>query len=533
MAAAGAVAVFALATTVSGLGNDFAYDDREVIVGDPALHSPGTAVPRAFAPYLGGQLLRPVPLLAFAAQWSAGGGSPLTFRIVSLVLYAGVSVLVLLLLRRAGAPPGAALAGALVFAVHPVHSEVTANAVGQLELLAAFAVTGAVVYYLGARTAPVWRRRDTLALALLCLIATHAKESAYVLPGLLVAGELLVVTDRRPWQARLATLREPALALLAVVLGSLAIRNYFLGEMGGGLPHASLEGMQLADRAVGFLGVVPEWFRLLLWPVRLQAEYGPPALDPTAPFGAGHLLGIGLLAVTVAGLISAWRQAPLIAFGLVWAALALAPVANLFFPTGILVAERTLFLPSVGLAIAVAGAAEALWTWLGSRPHLRPVPAGLGAIVLVAGAWRSAVRQPDWRDTQTVLELTAQASPRTYRAHLLLGREQRDLGNLAAAEESFRRAGGLWARDPRPFEELGQLLRARGECGAAIPVLRRGVEADSSSDTARSRLIECLIVERRWDEAEREIDRGLAQGVRAYENARTRVRARRLVNPTG
>lgn len=526
------VAVVALLIALPGLGNTFAYDDVEVIVEDADLHHLSTALPRAFEPYLGGQMLRPVPLLAFAGQWSIGEGSPLPFRVVSLGLYAVVGGLVVLLCRRAGASPAAAMAGGLVFAVHPVHVEVTANGVGQLELLAALAVLGAACWYLRARLTGAWRRRDTAVLVALLLIALHTKESAYVLPGLLLAIEGLVITDTRSWRTRVAELREPGLVVVAVTLASLAIRNVILGELGGGRAHSALAGMGWGDRTLAFLSLVLEWARLLLWPARLQAEYGPPALDPGMAFGPRHLLG-GMLVVAIGlGAAATWRRSRLVALGLLWMVLSLAPVANLLFPTGILVAERTLFLPSIGLALIVAGVVEGLRGPLASRPSLRAGLATASLVaVLAAGIW-SGMRQGDWRDTSTILARAVEVGPTTYRAHLLLGREQRRLGDLAAAERSFREAGRLWAGDPRPFEELGQLLRSRGDCDGAIPVLERGVLADSTSDVARGRLVECLIVERRWAEAEREIARGLAQGVAAYRGARSRIEAARGAPPT-
>lgn len=524
------VTLVAVIVALPGIGNGFAYDDFYVIANNYELHHPYTALPRAFSPYLGGQMLRPVPLLGFAGQWVLGGGSPLIFRIASLALYAIVTVLVLQLLRKAGGSPVAALAGAMVFAVHPVHSEVTANGVGQLELLTATMVLGATVWYLGARGTSGLRRRDSVVMALLFLLAVHTKEVGYVLPGLLIAAEVFVVVDRRPWHDRVAMLREPGLILIALFFGSLAIRNHVLGGMGGGVAHASLEGLGFGDRVVVFLGLIPEWYRLLLWPARLQAEYGPPALDPGGPVGASHALGLALLILAVSGVILAWRRAPMIAFGAAWVMISIAPVANLLFPTGVVLAERTLFLPSVGLALATAGAVGLIAPTLLGRPTARRLAVAFGITTLLVAGWRSAVRQPEWRDTYTVLKRSVQVAPRTSRAHLLLGREQQRMGDLAAAEASYRRAGMLWAQDSRPFEELGQLLRAQGDCAAAIPILIGGVDADSTSDLARSRLVECLIVERRWDEAEEEAGRGLAQGVAAYQNALARIRAGRFEN---
>jgi hypothetical protein len=321
--------------------------------------------------------------------------------------------------------------------------------------------------------------------------------------------------------------------MVALTLLSLAIRNHFLGSIGGGDAHLSLENLGPTSRGQGVLLFVNEWVRLLLWPARLQVEYGPPGLDPSSPFGTAHILGLALIGLAAGILAWSWRRRPAVALGLTWIVIGITPVSNLFFPTGVLVAERTLFLPSVGLAIMLSGAIGN-WERLPSRGKLgrAGAVAVLATIIAIAGI-RSATRQPHWRSTLALLRHDQAIAATTYRVHYMLGQELWKAGDRPGAEASLTRAVALWDHDPRPFQDLGQLLRVRGNCHEAIPILTRGLVADSTGDIARSRLIECLIVERRWDEAEQEIDRGLAQGVRAYENARTRVRAGRRVEPTG
>lgn len=522
-----AVAVVSVAVTWSGLSNGFAYDDVGLIVNDTRLHSLETLPDRLAKPWWPTGLYRPVSLAWLAAQWVLGSGSPVVFRIVSTALYAAVSVAVFRLARQAGATTSAALAGAAVFAVHPVHSEVTANVVGQAEMLATLAALAALIWYVRARLAPAPSWWNWLGISLLFLISANAKEVGYVLPALFLVAEILVVPDPMPRPERTRALRPVAWLILATALASLLVRTRVLGALGGETPHHTLAGLSIGERAMAMLAVVPEWTRLLLWPARLQAEYGPPALQPVLTISGAHLLGLAILAGFVTALYWSWRRAPLVAAGLAWIAIALAPVANLVFPTGILLAERTLFLPSVGLALVVSGLAERWTPGLSMRPRVRQaVLIGFG-LVLAAGAIRSGVRQPAWRSTMSILGVTALDAPNSYRAQMVYGRELSSQGMVDSAETVYRRAIALWDRDPRPFEELGQMLRVRGVCAEAIPVLQAGVRVDSTSDVARSRLVECLIVEHRWDEAEREIARGMAQGVSAYQSALGRIESLR------
>lgn len=518
-----AIAGLALAVTASGVGNSFAYDDVFVIAADSALHDPTTAVPRAFESYLGG-LLRPLLLLGFAAQWWAGGGEPLLFRFTSLIMYAIVSVLALQLLRSCGLGRWPAFFGAAVFAVHPVHAEVTANTVGQAELLSTGFVVAAAAWYLHARQRKWWAD-DTMAICGLFVGAVHSKEVGYVLPGLLLLLEGFVVRDVRPLRARLETLRQPALWLTLVFVGSLALRAVLLGSVRGGDPHPVLIPFSTGDRAIAMLAAVPEWTRLLLWPARLQADYGPPALRIVPALELPHLIGAGILIAGAVLVVLAWRRAPLVAAGLIWIGLALAPVANLLYPTGILVAERTLFLPSVGLALMLAGGAA--WTQQTVRGRARMALATLAAVGVILGGLRSAMRQPEWRDSFSLHASTARAAPGNARARTLFGLELLRAGDSAAAERELRTAISLWQGDPRPYRDLGQFLRVHGRCSEGAAVLGEGITAHPDDEVVRSRLVECLIVERRWEAAEREIHQGLARGITAYRSALARVEAGR------
>lgn len=520
-----AIAGLALVVTASGVGNNFAYDDVPVVAGDSALHDPATAVPRAFEPYLRGQMLRPVLLLGFAAQWWAGDGDPLLFRLTSLFMYAIVSVLVLHLLRACGLGKWPALFGAAVFAAHPVHAEVTANTVGQAELLSTGFVVAAAVWYLQSRQRE-WRAGDTIAICGLFLGAVHSKEVGFVLPGLLLLLEGFVVRDARPLRARLDTLRQPALWLALVCVASLGLRSVLLGSVRGGDPHPALIPFSTGERAIAMLAAVPEWTRLLLWPSRLQADYGPPALRIVPALELPHLTGVGILIAVAVLLVLTWRRAPLVAAGLTWIGLALSPVANLLYPTGILVAERTLFLPSVGLALVLAGTAA--WTRQTIRCHGRMALATLAAALVMLGGVRSAMRQPEWRDSFSLHASTMRDAPGNARARTLYGLELLQAGDSGKAERELRAAISLWQGDHRPYQDLGQLLRVQGRCSEGAAVLGEGIAWHPDDEVVRSRLVECLIVERRWEEAEREIHQGLARGITAYRSALARVEAGRL-----
>ena len=125
-----AIALLSVAASITGLLNGFALDDVFAIVRNPNVHSLGRAwwvFGESYWPAAqGGALYRPLTSLGFVVQWAIGGGSPLPFHVVSILLYAAACVafyeLAILIVA-----PAAALAAAAVFAVHPLHVEAVAN----------------------------------------------------------------------------------------------------------------------------------------------------------------------------------------------------------------------------------------------------------------------------------------------------------------------------------------------------------------------------------------------------------------------
>lgn len=404
------VLALAFVASAAHLLNDFVYDDVPVVRDNARLHALANwreivSLPWWPPPFVE-QLHRPLASLVLALQYALGGGAPLPFRIASVALYLAGAWAVYRLATRFLAP-GAALAAAAVFAVHPVHVEAVAQAVNQGDLIVGLAGALMVTLYVDRRRAGHVRAGDWAAVAALYAAALLAKESGYVLPALLVAAEAIVVPAAAPGERLRLSLGYIALA--AVAAAGIAARTAALGGATIGAaafsvePVASLRGLGLGGRLVTMLQVVPEWLRLLAFPARLRADFPPDAFPHPAAFGPAEYAGIGLL---VGGAMAAWRArrtAPAVTFGLAWCAIGLLPVSNLV-PSGIMLAERTLYLPSVGFVVAVGGAAS--WA-VHARPayaaRTRAVLAALCVVAVAAGLVKSINRASLWNSAHFVV----------------------------------------------------------------------------------------------------------------------------------
>src|SRR5213076_1178332 len=148
--------------------------------------------------------------------------------------------------------------------------------------------------------------------------------------------------------------------------------------------------------------------RLLVLPLTLLVDYSPAERTIVRSLlDVRFALGLACLALWIVLLVLAWRQKrQLELFGFGWIAIAFLPVSNLLFSTGVLIAERTLYLPSVGFALAAAAALARL---PGDRHRI------VLALILVAGAIRTALRTPVWHDDYAVTQSILTDSPDSYR----------------------------------------------------------------------------------------------------------------------
>jgi hypothetical protein len=519
-----AILALVLLASATSLANGFAYDDRWIIRDNANVHELRNWW-RVFADTYwpatrNAALYRPFTILAYLLQWVASGGTPLLFHVVNVILYGAVSVLVYLLALEL-LPRGAAWVAAALFAVHPVHVEAVGNVVGQAELWSAVAVIGATLAYLRARHDGVpLDRRTKAAIAGLYLAGMLFKENAIVLPALLLAAEAILVRDPRPWRARLVELASLLIWLTLLAAIVLGIRVVVTGELGGDVEHPALRTLSMWQRAWVMLALAPEFARLLLYPVHLYADYSPlhvPVLPAPAP---GHAPGaLLILCLAVLAIVSV-RRFPLIAFALVWVGVTMAPVANILLPTGILIAERTLLLPSVAVVITVAALVPWVVRRLEGRPrHVSLGAAGVLAAVLTWGAAHSAERQRTWFDSDTVFRTLARDAPMSFKAHYANGGMLWEARRPGEAEREWRMAIALNPGYFGVYQDLAHRYREAHVCPAAIPMYQKALAIEPALPYSRVGLAACYLEIANYRKARAESRVAIADGLyrKAFE----------------
>ncbi len=371
------------------------YDDTQLIVGEPggddavAQRDAGSYFTRtyfyAYLPFYG--------LSYWAdAQLGASREHPFLFRFGNVLWHAAAGFAAFAVLARLLRNRVAALLGALVFVVHPLHVESVAWIAGRKELVSGFFFLLAWLCWL---VADDGRRGLRVGAVLFFLVACFAKASAVVLPGVLVATALLLpLYAGRRRRAALSTWPLFVAAALPIIV------HLRIGVLGGIVVDTAPLGTRVAALVAGW----GDTAQRTLVPWDLSIDY-PEALDAARLWQPA----LWLLAI-VAAVFLLRRRAPTAAAGAALFLLALVPFNNVFPWTGTVVADRYAYLPLFGLALAVG--------WAATRAHEWRM--GLACVVVVLlglSAW-SATR---FHDDEALWSATIRARPDSGLAHVQRG----------------------------------------------------------------------------------------------------------------
>ena len=516
-----ALAAITLAVFWPTLSAQFVYDARlQVLTGD-FIHDPGNWVP-----VLSGQVLamdvldfnRPVQLASLMLDAAVWGRDAFGYHLTSVLLHALNVVMVWGIARglsRAGERQAEGLSynviAALLFAVHPIVTEAVCEPTFREDLLVAACTLGALLlamrYDPAAPNGDRWR---ALGCAGLCFLAVASKESGIAAPGVLavywwVQRSILSAyasgfrgdgdreargVSRRDgssfWPTAIGGGKAAAIAFLAARF-LLEPAQSAIFEAKPQYPGESFwAAMAIEPRILAL------YAQLVAFPVNLCADYGL--------YSVRHLplpVAIVILAGLVAAAVFAIRADRRIALACAIIVLPLIPVSNLF-PIYRAAADRYLYLPMAGVALAVGWLLDG--PWLAARPRLRE-KATIAAMAGVALLGFACVeRQKVWANPLALWEDTFRKNPVAYTAASGLADSLREAGRLPEAERATREAIRLSdGKRGDPWVTLALILDAQGREAEAFEAAGKALEVQPSLADPEAR-VRALAMERQMAE---------------------------------
>ncbi len=471
------VVLAALAASAGSIRNGFVYDDVPQVVRNPwirdAANLPTLFVTGAWD-YAGtaSNYYRPTMHVVYTATFALFGLDPRGYHAVNVLFHAAVCLALFVctrgLLRRDGAPDQTAArlaaAAAVLFALHPIHTEVVYWIGGVPDLLLALFLLTALHLYSSRPEGGGPRAWPRLTGAAACfLLALLSKEVALVFPGILVTHDLAFRTWSRRGARATALAYLPFVAALAVYF---ALRMNALGALAPVRRHAELGPWELLLNVFPLLGT---YLLKLLVPAGLTVFH---AFDPVSSAADPRLLA-GLAATLGFGALGTWlgrrRGLPFLAWSVVL--LPLLPVLYVPALGENPFAERYLYLPSVGFVWLLVAGARALAM---ARPALRTPTIAAGALLCGVYAAGMVTRQAAWVDDRALWNDAVRKSPGAAVARYNLAVALEAEGRAAEAETAFRAALRIqpspvaWTSLAAHYRKLGRSDDARIALQAAL-----------------------------------------------------------------
>lgn len=382
----------------------------------------------------------PLTRLSWLVDAEIHGLAARGFHTTNLLLHAlATAVLYLALSRLTGARWRSAFAAG-VFGLHPFAVEPVAWIAGRKDPLAGLFFALALWAYaaVDGRLRGVLRSAPVFALLFCGLLS---KPTLVTFPFVLLLLDTwplgrLRRADRWQKEAVRGAVREK-LPLFALVIAFSLITLFTQSSSG---VVADLSRLPLHERLANALVALCDYLRGAVWPRHLAVFYPHPGASLSgARIAIAALLVGGVAAIAVL----ARRRAPALPMGLLWFAGMLVPMLGLVQVGDQARADRYMYLPIIGLAVALTWGVPEL---VGRRlsPALRRIALVVVGVSLLGGLAYSSSRQlRHWHSTETLMQHALDATGDNYIAHAYLGVARYTAGDAAGAVRHWRRSAEI------------------------------------------------------------------------------------------
>ncbi|KAI0217673.1 Protein O-mannosyl-transferase TMTC3 [Lamellibrachia satsuma] len=421
---------------------------------------------------------RPLCVLTFRLNYILGGLEPLGYHLLNALLHAAVCAL-FYRMSKMFLSRFASFVAAVLFAVHPVHTEAVTGVVGRAELLSSLCYLAALMTYAkctGSKTKTVWRH--LLMTIVLVAIAMLCKEQGITVVGVCCVYEVFVAKKMSVQEIlRIAGtflrgkpyfpewLQGAVMRTIVLTGGTLLLLMARIRVMGAQLPvftrfdnPASEAPAPTRQLTFNYLLPVNAW--LLLCPDRLCCDWTMgtiPLLDSW--MDARNLATLCFYASLVKfvhySVTRSGQRVRAVIMSLAMMVFPFIPALNLFFPVGFVVAERVLYLPSMGFCMLMALGFELLL----SKQALRHVLwLGMG-LFLLTHSLKTISRNKDWKSEYTIFQAALRVNQRNAKLFNNVGHALENNHSYNTALAYFQNAVRVQPNDIGAHINVGRTLK--------------------------------------------------------------------------
>ena len=492
----------------NSLKNQFAYDDIDIIKGNILIRSPQNIPKILVSNYWEGtgkgqgqNLWRPLVMISYVVDYSIWRLNTIGFHLTNILFHTMNSILVFFLfllvlknivLKNILKSETIAFFAALIFAVHPIHTEVVTGIVGRSELMVVFFYLAALVAYINSG-----RKSSYYFLSLLSFIlALLSKETALTLPVMIVLYDIFSASKiKKDISKKFKYYYGYAGVTFVYVIAKISI----FGSITPVETTTAFYTKGIISRMLTMSEVFMDYIRLLFYPVQLSIVYNINSVI-TDSLSLKNLSYIILLFLIIIIAVRIYRHSKAIAFSLFWCFTAMLPVSNII-PIGDLIAERFLYLPSAGFCLIIG----VLACYVKKKEHQLAVMAG----ILLCFSFLTVKRNSEWKDNITLWSSAVKRFPDNAKAYNYLGMGYHEKNMLDKAIEAYKESIRLNPGDSYARNNLGVAYINGGFLDDAISAFMESMKLNPAQFNIYSNIGGAYFMKKSYDEAIRYFNESL------------------------
>ncbi len=488
------IIAFGFVCYINSLNNKFVYDDKDVVSQNAWIQNDrdvSVLFDHRYFLVTGEYTYRPVVTLTFLIDYLIWELDPMGYHFTNLFLHLLCSIAVFLCFRSITRSELIAFPAAMLLTVHPALGEaVNAIAFREDMLVSLFCILGIMTGTAVHKDQSMNKKVLLYGLTgLFGFLAMLSKESGMLFPVLFFLASVMQYQTRKKHSPDSPGYRIPAALIpaLAALILYLPVRFVIMSNPDG--PVYDYIGDSFYIAVLSTVAIMGKYILLLILPLTLRADYDIP--KPSSPLTVEVLAGLVILGILFYLIYRGFKNRNYYGPGILWFFAGLSPVSNIM-PIANPIAERYLYLPVIGLFVAVAeGFRHILIT--GSEKELSwkkiRIPAAAVFIIFIgAFCMRTVSRNEDWMDAYSLWSITVKDSPKAPRAHLNLGSILNESGDPASALKVLKKAVTLREDYADAYYNLGVVYEKLGDIQSSYEHYKKALEIKPQFEKASSNL---------------------------------------------
>lgn len=396
---------------------------------------------------IGGNFYRPNQQFAFAVINKIFGQKPLVFHAFSILCHALCAFLLFIFLAGLDFSRTGSLIGAALFLLHPIQTEAVSYISGLADPLSLLFLLSGLIFFAKAlkeNAAVKW----FLLSVLFFVLALFTKENMVVFfPLALIVALFLHFSTQIKWQNK-TTIWFGLFALLAFGYLVLKFTVFKFGDEAGLTSEKNLYTENLHIRITTFFNILPEYFKMFLFPKNLNYEKPYTAYTELLNMRAF----ISLLAVAVfAYSVYRIKKKPVLFLATAWFFVAIAPFTGII-PLNSMYLEHWLYVPIIGLILLIV----LLYEFLAAKK----ISVGFAVVlipVLLLFSVRTFARNKEWADVEKFYLNELKYSQDAIRIYNNLGMYYAGKKQYSKAISYYQKAIKKWDNFPQPHHNIANI----------------------------------------------------------------------------